>query len=766
MSCKTYLPYESGNGLVRSGDKSIMNGVGYRKKCMRVNISMAKFMNLINILPVLPYTFAHNPLTGNVDLNISPENKGYSATAGLGTALQADKEQGPNLNNSVSYGTVGLPKGRKSYGNRSLVVVSYCTFFHSMCTITNHKESTVEHKGEKSSSFKKATSMIPVGCGHLADLYTRNQKDSSLMNYNLIHLIANVETLHLAYEMIQSKPGNMTKGNSNETLDGVNMKYFIRLSNLLRAGQFRFSPSRRIQIPKPGKSETRPLSIASPREKIVQKAIQLVLEGVFNPSFMDCSHGFIPGKGTHTALKQIDTQCKNANWFIEADISKCFDTIDHSVLCNILSVRIQCDKTLALIQSALKAGYVEMGKLSEKADIGTPQGSVLSPLLCNVYMHELDKFVSSLVQKHSKGSKRVQNKAYSALLYKLYKASDITEKRMIRANLRKIPAGDPFDPNFIRVHYVRYADDFVVSVLGPYSLAVHLLKEIEEFLVNTLKLQMNAAKTVITNVKTHKAHFLGVSIQCGKHAEKPVRVSKTGKRVRVTPRVSLHAPIQDIFAKLHTRGFIKWANDGKTAKPTALTRLVNMDHSDILAYYNRIIRGILNYYSFADNFKSLGSVVRTLQISCARTLALKYKLRFASKVFKKYGNALTDPETKKGLYVPHTYKRTRQFKLSVPIALAVMERSWSNKLSRSGLLKTCVICGVGPVQMHHVQKIRELKKRTHLDWFTMQMAAINRKQVPLCSMHHIKLHQGTLSQVEKDAFAEGCKKYVHKKSLY
>nr|YP_009054638.1 hypothetical reverse transcriptase/maturase [Chromochloris zofingiensis]AIK29126.1 hypothetical reverse transcriptase/maturase [Chromochloris zofingiensis] len=734
MSCKTYLPYESGNGLVRSGGKSIMNGVGNRKNCMRVNnVSMAKFMNLIHNLPVPPYTFARNPLMGNVDLNISPENKSYSATTGLGTVLQTDKVQGPNLNNFVSYGTVGLPKGRKSYGNRSFVVVPYWTFCMTLCTITNHKELTVGRKGKKSSSLKKATSMIPEGCGHLADLYTRNQKDISLVNYKLIHLIADVKTLHLAYERIKSKPSNMTKGDSDETLDGVNRndhmrrahkllknhiykvdRHFvlmhnnaqvnnclIRLSNLLRAGKFRFSSSRRIQIPKPGKFETRPLSIAShrekqsllerkisPRDKIVQKAIQLVLEGVFNPSFMDCSHGFIPGKGTHTALKQIDTQCQNAYWFIEVDISKCFDTIDHSILCNILSVRIQCDKTLALIQSALKAGYVEMGKLALYADIGTPQGSVLSPLLCNVYMHELDKFVSSLVQKHCKGSKHVQNKTYSALLQKLNNTSNMTEKREIRANLRKIPVGDPFDPNLIRVRYVRYADDFVVSVLGPHSLAVRLLKEIEEFLGNTLKLQMNAAKRVITNVKTHKAHFLGVSIQCSKHAEKPVTLSKTGKRVRVTPqfqknetfpRVRLHAPIQDIFAKLHTRGFIQWANDGKTAKPTALTRLVNMNHSDILAYYNKIIRGILNYYSFADNFKSLGSVVRTLQMSCARTLALKYKLRFASKVFKKYGNALTDPETQKGLYVPHTYKRTRQFKQSVPIALAVMEGSWNKK---------------------------------------------------------------------------------------
>lgn len=186
-----------------------------------------------------------------------------------------------------------------------------------------------------------------------------------------------------------------------------------------------------------------------------------------------------------------------------------------------------------------------------------------------------------------------------------------------------------------------------------------------------------------------------------------------------------------------------------------------MSHSDILPYYNAVTRGILNYYSFVDNRSSLSSVVPMLRMSCARTFALKYTLRHMSKAYKEFGSSLECPDTKAKIYRPTTFKRICMFNISPPNNLEALEKSWANKLTRSNLGKSCIICGGIPAQMHHVRKIKELKNRKHLDWFTMQMAAVQRKQVPLCASHHSALHANRLTPVERELFSAGCKLNKH-----
>lgn len=234
-----------------------------------------------------------------------------------------------------------------------------------------------------------------------------------------IKVISNYKNLVSAYEIIKSNPGNMTKGMSQETLDGMNQKYLENVQRNLKAGIFKFNPARRIQIPKPGKKETRPLTIASPREKVVQKAMQFIMERFYEPIFLNSSHGFRPGRGTHTAMKQLESTFQSVRWVIEADFSKAFDSIQHYALMNIIKERIKCEKTLELIKSGLEAGYIEFGKLHDNLGTGTPQGSILSPLLCNVFLHQLDEFMEELKLEFQKGTKRqrsventkLQNKA-------------------------------------------------------------------------------------------------------------------------------------------------------------------------------------------------------------------------------------------------------------------------------------------------------------------------------------------------------------------
>lgn len=227
-----------------------------------------------------------------------------------------------------------------------------------------------------------------------------------------IKVISNLKNLIAAYELIKSNPGNMTPGVTEITLDGLNLEYLKRIQSKLKAGTYEFNPARRIQIPKPGKNETRPLTIASPREKIVQKAILLVLEQYYERKFLDTSHGFRPQRGTHTAMKNLEAQFQSAHYIIEADFSKAFDTIQHSKLMELIREDISCDKTLKLINSSLKAGYMEFGNLHENLTTGTPQGSILSPLLCNIYLHKLDEFIEKIKTEYQTGIKRKRDTEY------------------------------------------------------------------------------------------------------------------------------------------------------------------------------------------------------------------------------------------------------------------------------------------------------------------------------------------------------------------
>ena len=619
----------------------------------------------------------------------------------------------------------------------------------------------------------------------------RENKDVSFKNFTPFY--SNLNTLIFAYEQIKSNPGNMTRGVEKETLDGINRNWFTKIRADLTSGKYRFRNIRRIFIPKPGKKDLRPLGtkslplgsgIGSPRDKVVQKALQLCLTAVFEPLFSKNSHGFRPKKGCHSAFNQVRMQFAHCNWVIETDVRKCFDTIDHKILLQIIERRIPCQTTLRLIESAMAAGYVEViGEACIANTMGTPQGSVLSPLLCNILLNELDLEVERIIEEFNRGEKCKVSRQWKKL-YRIFKKEEpgSASWRLARTNLRSIPSKDPMDDSFKRLYYVRYADDFILGVRGHRSEAVAIKDAISSWLQTNLQMSLHPEKTFIRHFATEGTLFLGIRVGPLDTSERPVALYSDGHKKRIVPRLPMTVDLVNLFRRLKNRGFVKFSRPHNRYVGVRYSRMQNLDIPDIIRYFNSVFRGIWNYYSFTDNSSGLKHVWWALEQSLAFTLSGKLRLTGIHKIFKIYGHPIKDKVSGLFFWRPTTFGRdpNRLLRLSkesqmsfaamlqsstrIGSSLQSIETSWASQLTRTNFGKTCVICQTAnQVEMHHVRRIQDLRSGRKLDFFTAQMAGINRKQVPLCKAHHIDLHRGNLSERDRELFAIGCKEFGKEK---
>jgi group II intron reverse transcriptase/maturase len=483
---------------------------------------------------------------------------------------------------------------------------------------------------------------------------------------NLIRIIGSPSTLKVAYLMIKGNLGISTKGVNNETLYGISQKSLKRMSDDVLSGNFKVKPVRRITIPKPGKKELRPLGVSSPREKIVQKAIEIVLTTIFEEYFLDCSHGFRPGRSCHTALKHLQLKIGNAStysWVIKGDIEGYFDNIPQHMIIKGISRKVDCPATLNLIKKILNAGYVldsELKNRKSKAkvfrtDVGTSQGIILSPLFSNIVLHELDRFIEEdLRPEYSTGKQRKANLEYCKLRYQIKNETDRKKKKKLINKCLKIPSKDFNDVDCKRIHYIRYADDWIILLAGAYKDAVSIRNTVSEKL-QSLGLNLNFEKTQITSLKNGKCRFLEVDVFIRKNTEnhfKPTRLVKKNTMIqqRFASRIILQqAPILELIIKLKDEGFVKRNNKGEFF-PIGKSNCIPLTHPQILNYYNSKIRGILNYYSCVHNRNELLSIVRFLRYSCALTLARKFKLKSLKKTFYKFGKDLKFVDEKKRKY--------------------------------------------------------------------------------------------------------------------
>lgn len=576
---------------------------------------------------------------------------------------------------------------------------------------------------------------------------------SGWINQKLYKLMFDPDLYVLAYERIKSEPGNMTQGTDRETLDGFSMDEINQLVQEMQTEKYQCKPVRRTYIPK-SNGKLRKLGIPSVRDKIVQEVVRIILEAVYDSPhgsyFKDTSHGFRRERSCHSALRDIQRRWTGVTWFLEGDIQNCFDDIDHEILVEVLKEKIIDERFLNLIRKILKAGYQDLDEVRKDSLAGTPQGGIVSPILANIYLHKLDEFVEKVQAELEKGIKRKHNLEYKRLQdRRLYLAKQGKTKtrayQELGVRMKKLPSMDTKDPNFIRVKYIRYADDWIIGVTGPRKLAEEIKRKVRSFLRTELKLALSEKKTVITNARTQEAKFLGYKIRLGrtnKEQKQTITTNGTGKvfkRRSTGSEIVLKAPMNELIKKLHTKGFCD-----KKGNPIHRAPWQQLDEDQIVNLYSSINRGIQQYYRPTDNWAKIQRVQYILKFSLAKTLAGKRKSKI-TRIINSNGD-IKIRTTRKGkekeiaFYQNHDWKTKRDgFTNTEKVDIVRMN---IRMRTRSKLGQPCCICGDSErVEMHHVRHIRKMSDK-RAKGFTRVMSALNRKQIPVCQKCHKLIHAG------------------------
>lgn len=443
----------------------------------------------------------------------------------------------------------------------------------------------------------------------------RDRGSKGLPCNELYRQLFNPQLYLLAYGRIYSNKGAMTPGVTQETADGMSMEKIERIIDAMRHERYRFAPVRRTHIPKRDGKKLRPLGLPTWSDKLVGEVVRLLLEAYYEPIFSDRSHAYRPGRGCHTALREVAETWTGTRWFIEADVSDCFGSLDHDVMVKILAEKIHDNRFLRLIRNMLTAGYLEDWVWHATLS-GAPQGGVVSPVLSNIYLHKLDEYVETvLIPQHTQGMHRRRNPEYIRVRNRLAyarKRGDRTKVRELRKQLRCLPAVDPYDPGYRRLRYSRYADDHLLGFTGPKAEAGAIKGQLARFLRDELALELNVDKTLITHARTRAARYLGYEIIV-QHSDSKI----TGGRRTVNGKVALRVPRQRIKAKC--------APYLRHGKPWHRTALQNLDDYQIVKTYAAEYRGVVQYYLLANDVWRLKSLQWAARTSLLKTLAEKHK---------------------------------------------------------------------------------------------------------------------------------------------
>jgi group II intron reverse transcriptase/maturase len=561
----------------------------------------------------------------------------------------------------------------------------------------------------------------------------------------------------LAYDRLAKNQGSLTRGISPDTIDGMNQERIRKIITALRYERYNFQPVRREYIPKSNGGK-RPLGIPSFSDKLVQEAVRLIIEAYYEPQFSQYSHGFRPMRGCHTALAYIKRGFTGTVWYIEGDIQGCFDAIDHERLLSILRTSIPDGRFVNLIRRMLKAGYLENWRY-HKTHSGVPQGGVISPILSNVYLNQLDQFYEQvLAPKHNKGRSRKKSKTYRKMQWqreKAYRSDDLETVRRWQKQLLQIPAADTQDPDFRRLKYVRYADDFLLGYIGSKAEAKQIQDELRTFLHQELGLTLSQEKTLITHARTGKASFLGYTINTYHENSKITRNANGHKQRSINGIQRLGVPIERIDK--YCRPYLR------RGKAHHRSELLHSSVPAIIWSYQVKFRGIAEYYKYANNRAALSKLKYVMETSLVKTLAHKLKTS-VRKVYRKYRATKTINGKSYSVLlatVETNGKTNEYFWGGIPLNVEPVGKAYIEdrilppiQLSTTDLIQrleagTCEYCGAREqIEVHHVRKLANLKKRWQgrkdKPLWVVQMIARRRKTLILCRACHQKLHQGKL----------------------
>ena len=593
----------------------------------------------------------------------------------------------------------------------------------------------------------------------LARISQNSSKNKEEVFTRLYRYLLRPDIYYEAYRNLYANSGAATKGVNEDTADGFSEAKINRIIESLETETYQPKPARRTYIQK-ANGKMRPLGIPTFTDKLVQEALRLVLQAVYEPVFLNCSHGFRPNRSCHTALAQAKQEFSGARWFIEGDIKGCFDHIDHTVLVGLVNQKIKDARLIKLLHKFLKAGYMEDWRYHTTYS-GTPQGGIISPILANIYLHELDKFVMALKADFDVYEENKRSPEYNALLSKkrvvqrqIKKAEREERRRLIgkhkeiRRQMLKTPSKSHTDK---KIKYVRYADDFLIAVNGSREDCVEIKRKLAEFIGGTLKMELSEEKTLITHSSEY-ARFLGYDVRVRRDGKiKRVGKLKQSKRT-LSNRAELAVPFNDKIHKfIFSKGIAIQEANGNL-RPVHRAELLYMTDLEIVASYNSELRGICNYYNLASNFHGLSYLAYLMEYSCLRTLANKHRSS-VPKIIRKFqdgqGRWGIPYETKKGwkrcYFANYADCKTAKNPTDV-ITLATQQYRFSvNTIEKRLKAHTCELCSSTDsehYEVHHINKLKNLKGKRPWE---IAMIAKRRKTLVVCRACHKMIHSQQVS---------------------
>ena len=588
----------------------------------------------------------------------------------------------------------------------------------------------------------------------LTKLQENSKKNHDEVFTRLYRYLLRPDIYYVAYQHLYSNKGAGTKGVTDDTADGFSEIYIENIIDALKNEMYQPKPVRRTYIKK-SNGKMRPLGLPVFTDKLIQEAIRMILEAIYEPIFSDYSHGFRPSRSCHTALAQIKKEFTGARWFIEGDIKGCFDNINHAVLVEIINQKIKDARFLKLIRSFLKAGYMEDWKYHETYS-GCPQGGIISPILANIYLNELDRHVMKIKKEFDVATKARYTPEYTKLVglrqrlhNKIKNSNGIEREKLIEeyktatAQMLKLPAKQCDDK---KIKYVRYADDFLIAVNGNRQDCEKIKQELTEFISTTLKMELSQEKTLITHSNT-PARFLGYDVRVRRDQQiKPKGKFKTRS---MNNKVELSIPFKDKIEKfLFSNGIVKQRSDNGKLEPIHRPQLLNRTDLEIVTIYNAELRGICNYYGLASNFNKLIYFNYLMEYSCLKTLAGKHRSK-VSKIRAMYkdgtGKWAIPYETKTGIkkmyFANYADCKGKKFTDIVPQTAKNYSHDVTTLESRLKA-KICEVCGCTEndrYEIHHVNKVKNLKGKS--EWEKI-MIAKRRKTIVVCHKCHMAIHHG------------------------